>query len=319
MYCSKCGNKLNVDQKFCQNCGTPVGAVPIQYEPIPGRSAASPPTHQLRGKMIVLIVGAIGAMFIGALATYIILNMRGASIKRTDDIISKSTDDIISKSQVQAANAFASAIASDDFETAIALFGCGRRARSQDLSAYVERMGSWYPGDDGIGYPSGTDIFTKANQTRMQRTAAWQIQTMLFSLNVREEDLKDLLLGTMKMDDNGEGVSVAELAAYCSPENLDTFKVLRIDYTRPDVQNEYASKAELEAASYGGRIIEDYTVLYEYNGKTYLGGMEFIQYEDGWYIYSTVSMLSGQGGWGLTEMSKSEYAERVETSDWDFE
>lgn len=309
MYCNKCGNKLGDDVKFCQNCGTPVGEVPIQYKPIPGQSAASPPTYQSRGKIVTTIMVAIGAMFIGALVTYMFLNLRGTSIERTGDIISKS--------QVEAANAFASAIASDDFETAIALFGCGRRAKSLDFSAYLERTGSWIPYNDEAGYPSDTDIFTKANQMRLQCNAVSQIQGMLFSLNADEEYLD----GMMKTDSD-EGTLVAEISEYCSLENLDTFKIFRIDYAMPDTQNTNASikNAESQAAIYGGQTIEDCTVLYEYNGKTYFGGMQFIQYEDGWYIYSATTLLGGQNGQGyLMEMSKSEYEERVETSDWDIE
>lgn len=313
MYCSKCGNKLGDGVKFCQNCGTPVTIIPAQDEPAPDRMeppVALSSAHRPIRKIVMPVVVAIGAVFIGVLATYMILNMRGTSIERTGDTISKS--------QVEAAKAFASAIASDDFETAIALFGCGRRARSLDFPAYLEKVGSWIPYNDAAGYPSGTDIFTKANQVRLQRNAASQIQSMLFSLNADEEYLDSGMVKT----DNDEGTLATEISEYCSPENLETFKVFRIDYAMPDIQKTDASikNAESLAAVYGGQTIEDCTVLYEYNGKTYLGGMQFIQYDDGWYIYNAYTPLGGQNVQGyLTEMSKSEYAERVETSDWDVE
>lgn len=313
MYCSKCGNKLGDDVKFCQDCGTSVTTNMAQARDVPDHEVTlieSSPAHHQIGRILVSVVAAIGAMFIGVLVTYIILNMKGASIERTGDIISKS--------QVEAAKAFASAIASDDFETAIALFGCGRRAESLDFSAYLEKTGGWMPYNDEAGYPSGTDIFTKANQAHLQRNAAIQIQGMLFSLNADGEYLDS---GIMKTDSD-EGTLAAEISEYCSPENLDTFKIFRIDYAMPDIQNTDTSikNAKSRAAIYGGKTIEDCTVLYEYNGKTYFGGMQFIQYEDGWYIYSITTLLGGQNAQGyLTEMSKSEYAERAETSDWNIE
>lgn len=309
MYCSKCGNKLGDDVKFCQDCGTPVTINTAQARDVPDHEVTlvgSSPVHHPIGRILMSVLAVIGAMFIGALATYMVLNMRGTSIERTSDIISKS--------QVETAKAFASAIASDDFETAIALFGCERRAKSLNFTEYIARTHSW--NSITVSYPSSTNIFTNANQQYLRNTASNQVSGLVFSLNADEAYLDAIM-----MQDNGESNLAAEISEYCSLENLDTFKILRIDYAMPDVQNTDASikNAESLAAIYGGQTIEDCTVLYEYNGKTYFGGMQFIQYDDGWYIYNAYTILGGQTVYGyLTEMSESEYTERVEASDWDF-
>lgn len=307
MYCSKCGNKLTGGVKFCQNCGTSVMTVPTHYDPMPGQSATSPPTHRSRGKVVMLIVAVIGGMFIGAFAAYMILSMSGTSIERTGDIISESPE--------EAAQAFASAVASDDFESAVALFGCGHRAELLDFTDYITRTRTWV--QSAIQYPSSNNIFTNTNQQYLRNNASNQISGLVFSLNADEAYLNETL-----MQDDGDGVLAEEIAEYCLPENLDTLKILRMDYAMPDKQNTAVSikNSTSWASIYGAAAIADYTILYEYNGKTYFGGMQFIQYDDGWYIYNAYTLFGGQMQYGyLTEMSESEYIERVETSDWDIE
>lgn len=307
MYCRKCGNKLTEGVKFCQNCGTSVGTVSTQYNSIPGQSAASPPTYRSRGKIVISIVAVVGAMFVGAFATYMLLSMSGTSIEHTGDIISESPE--------EAAQAFTSAVASDDFESAVALFGCERRAESLDFADYIARTHTWVP--SAISYPSSNNIFTNTNQQYLRSNASNQISGLVFSLNADEAYLNGAL-----MQDGGNSALAAEITEYCLPENLDTFKILRMDYVMPDTQNTDASIKNTEslAAIYGGQTMEDYTILYEYNGKTYFGGMQFIQYDDGWYIYNAYTLLGDQNTQGyLSKMSESEYIERVETSDWNIE
>lgn len=307
MYCSKCGNKLSEGVKFCQNCGTSVGTVPTQYEPIPNQSVASPPTYRSRGKIVISIVAVVGAMFVGAFAAYMLLSMSGTSIEHTGDIIFESPE--------EAAQAFASAVASDDFESAVTLFGRGHRAKSLDFADYITRTRTWVP--SAVQYPSSNNIFTNTNQQYLRSNASNQISGLVFSLNADEAYLN----GTL-MQDEGYDTLTAEVTEYCLPENLDTFKILRMDYVMPDTQNTDTSIKNTEslAAIYGGQTIEDYTVLYEYNGKTYFGGMQFIQYDDGWYIYNAYTLLGGQSVQGyLSEMSEPEYIKRVETSDWNIE
>lgn len=307
MYCRKCGNKLTEGVKFCQNCGTSVGTVLTQYNSIPGQSAASPPTYRSRGKIVISIVAVVGAMFVGAFATYMLLSMSGTSIEHTGDIISESPE--------EAAQAFTSAVASDDFESAVALFGCERRAESLDFADYIARTHTWVP--SAISYPPSNNIFTNTNQQYLRSNASNQISGLVFSLNADEAYLNGALI-----QDGGNSALAAEITEYCLPENLDTFKILRMDYVMPDTQNIDASIKNTEslAAIYGGQTMEDYTILYEYNGKTYFGGMQFIQYDDGWYIYNAYTLLGDQNIQGyLSKMSESEYIERVETSDWNIE
>lgn len=312
MYCSRCGNKLGDSIKFCQNCGAPATIIQVQAELAPDRmelSAASSPAHRPIRKIVMPVIVAISAVFIGGIATYAILSMSGTSVEQ------KNANDIISESPEEAAQAFAAAIASDDLESAVALFGCERRAESLDFTDYINtRSRMWVP-SSAISYPSSTNIFTSANQQGLRNDASNQVSSLIFSLNADEKYLDGNL-----MQDNGEGTLAAEITEYCSPENLDTFKILQMDYTLPDTQNAtaYIKNAESWASIYSAVTIADYTILYEYNGKTYFGGMQFIQYDDGWYIYNAYTILGGQMVYGyLTEMSESEYIERVETSDWD--
>lgn len=312
MYCSKCGNKLGDGVKFCRNCGTPVGIIPGQAGFVPDHEAPlvePPPVHRPIGRILAPVAAAIGAMLIGIIATYAILSMSGNSI----DLEKK--DDIISGSPDEAARAFADAIASDDFGSAIALFGCERKAKSLDFTNYVAIQRAWVP--SAVSYPSSTNIFTNANQQRLRNDASKQISGLVFSLNADE-----MYLDGMLKQDNGEGTLAAEITEYCSPENLDTFKILRMDYAMPDTQNTAVSIKDVErqTSMYGGVAIADCTILYEYNGKTYFGGMRFIQYDDGWYIDNACTVFGGQTAYGyLTEMSESEYIKRIKTPDWDTE
>lgn len=252
MYCSKCGNKLRDGVKFCRNCGTPVTIIPAQVEPMPDYRdppVASSSAHRPIRKIVMPVLVAISVMFIGGIATYIFLSMSGTSVEQ------KNASDIISESPDEAAQAFAAAIASDDFESAVALFGCERRAESLDFTDYINTKSHMWVPSSAAYYPSSTNIFTNANQQCLRSDASNQISSLIFSLNADEKYLDGNL-----MQDNGEGTLAAEITEYCSLENLDAFKILRMDYTLPDAQSAtaYIKNAESWASIYGAAAIADW-------------------------------------------------------------
>ena len=64
MFCSKCGNELQTESRFCQKCGQPVDPRNIQLKPMVQSPAAPIPQDAGRGGLI-LALGIVAIAFLG--------------------------------------------------------------------------------------------------------------------------------------------------------------------------------------------------------------------------------------------------------------
>ena len=141
---------------------------------------------------------------------------------------------------------------------------------------------------------------TRSGEIR-RALAAQQILLMCFSLKADEEYIE---FGEMA---GGAEAFGEELEKVCDLDQLDTFRILRMDpYTPLEYwgdRGEQDPYSELAAIS-GADDWEEYLVLYEYDGQTYQGGMTFLCYEDRWYIQY---LYRERATPFLQKMSESEY------------
>ena len=197
---------------------------------------------------------------------------------------------------------FADAISESDLNQVISLTACGQMADNFELNTYIENMQSWIP-TSVYAYPSTTEIFRDINEERFREEIVNEVANLCFSLQADEEYLG----GTLISGEETEEI-YSDLEAMCNLDKIKDFCVVRSDYSNPERQNE--ETWEEKAEYLGADEIKEYTVLYEYDGKMYGGGMTLICYADKWYIQNLVAVMSGQDPLGyLTEMSEEKYSQ----------
>lgn len=293
MRCEHCGKPLEKGEKFCPECG-----LPVDFREDWGQDwvlKEEPPKERGRnGKNSRKTAAAV----IAAAALALVLLLQNLSVIPL--LFSGGPGDVGFGSPEETAEAFAREIASNDLEGALDLFGTEHILANFDSVSYLERMGSWFAGQTDA-YPSSETIFGDAKREIRRALAAQQILLMCFSLKADEEYIE---FGEMA---GGAEAFGEELEKVCDLDQLDTFRILRMDpYTPLEYRGDRGEQdpySELAAIS-GADDWEEYLVLYEYDGQTYQGGMTFLCYEDRWYVQY---LYRERATPFLQKMSESEY------------
>ena len=293
MRCEHCGKPLQKGEKFCPECGLPVdfredwGQDWVLEEERPEESVRN-------GKNSRKTAAAV----LTAAALALILLLQNFSLLPL--LFGGGPQDVGSGSPEEAAEAFAREIASNDLEGALDLFGTEHILANFDFASYLERTGSWYPGQEA-SYPPSETIFGDAKREIRRGQAAQQILLLCYSLKADEEykDLREIEGDTERFAEQLEEV--------CNLDHLDTFRILRMDpYTPLEYWGDRGEQDPYEelAAMSGADDWEEYLILYEYDGQTYQGGMTFLCYEEQWYVQY---LYRGRVSPLLRKMSESEY------------
>ena len=299
MRCQKCGNEVAEGLRFCTKCGAQMeqpasGSVPGEKT---GKSKKIP-----TGTLVASILAAALAVIL-ILQNFFGLPLAGGKGGSTADVGYSTPERLMEE--------FGKSIAANDLNGAVAMFGCGLRAENYDCGAMIERVRAWM-----VNFPmpfASTDtIFTDANREQLRGNAASQIGSMCFSLQADEAMLtgNPLYEGDSDLDDISDGIVDASTL-----DELKTFRVLRIDYAMPDMQDSETHQKNLKSNCdiYGCDEIEDYGVLYEYDGETYAGSVSLMRYGDKWYISGLSSALIGTASFGfLTPADEDEYLQMTE-------
>ena len=341
MFCSNCGNEINKNDKFCMACGTEnpfyeehsdnghlyrgeritsqnIGNK-TESKDFAGKKAA-PQKEIRRGKnFIVLSIVTIALAAVLVLQNLSIMpgffEMFGNKVNGV--IEDYSSLDIGYDTPEETIEAFANAIASEDMETAIALFGSGHKVEGYDYSKLLMRTRNWNQSQGWLLYPASDGVFKELTYEKIKSEAVDKIYNILFSIKRDgSEEYEEYYSGLpISCDSEGDLYTVINDLAYLTDiDALDTFRVVRIDYSRPEQQDDEDMRRswENQADLYGADDINEYTVLYEYNGNTYLGGMGLIKYDDKWYIDQTTSNILGLRAEGyIWQVSEEEYLEFI--------
>ena len=207
----------------------------------------------------------------------------------------------------ETAEAFVEAIRNKDFNAASSLYDCGHLAENYDYSAFIERMDIWQPSSN-MSYPSKEGIFRDSTYIMLRGTVARQIINFCFSLNADETYLE----GTPVTDDLEQIIS--DIGEFSKLDNIDSLKILRMDLAKAESQNSDRGKdvARRNCEIRDAEDWKDYGIFFEYDGKTYFGGMQLFKYDGYWYIDNLYSVYGGGTAYAyLTPMTEEEYIEQV--------
>ena len=293
MYCRKCGHQINAGESFCRECGESVPVVRRAEKASGGKKGWLPMGIIAAALAVILILQNLSVL-------PLMIN-KGNGSKYGREIGYATPEETISK--------FAEAIADNDTDGALALFACRHITDHYDYAAYIERMGAWQPNARYV-YPAPEGIFRESTYAMLRGDAAKQIFNLCFSLKADSEYLEMTPIMAEEMSQ-----VIPDLEEFTELERLNTFRVVRMDYTKPEIQNTLQTREVYKKAAktYGAEDSIEYSILYEYGGQTYFGGMTLIQYGEKWYIQSLIGALAGQTSFAYLEpMSEARYCEIVE-------
>lgn len=296
MYCGNCGKQIRNEEKFCPNCGQPVI---VRQEKVQERKQEKKYKKDNRGRKInICLIGIIAVLVL-------VLVLQNLSVLPTlSGRNAYTAKDIGYDTPEKTAEAFTKAVAEGNVRKAVSFFACSQMADNYQFEKQIELIQVWMSSIT-FPYPSEETFFKEMNKEKARGQAASQIANICFSLQADEEYTKgDYIF----LDDNEDMVD--EIEEICDLEALDTLRIERMDYLEPDTQEEksYDKRADI----YGADEMEEYAILYEYDGDTFQGGMSFLRYGDKWYIQSLVVPALGQNVFGyLIPADEEEYLENI--------
>ena len=181
---------------------------------------------------------------------------------------------------------FCQALAANDFEAALDACAVREQAEGFDFSGYVDRMKMHMPVTNPA--PSTSDMYRDLNEAAILGGFTGQIKTLSYSFFV-----------TDGLD--GKPVTPADRAyaetfeEAVDPKKLADLRLLRVD---PPMKFTLESEKNMEnfsemAKLYGAEEMTERIVLYELDGRTFMGGFGLYRYASGWRICRLYSNLAG--------------------------
>ena len=207
---------------------------------------------------------------------------------------------------------FGKAIAANDVDRAVSMFAVSHMTEGYDSAKMLETFRTWYV---SLPYPQDEPIFEHANREELESQAARQIANLCFSLEAKEEYLQ--MYPSFSEGKELETL-IADVEDAAHPDALRTLRVLRVDRAESGIQDsEVAVEIDNQLAEiYGADELQQYSVLYEYDGDTYMGAATVIKYDKLYYITFLVSSYLGHSTAGyLTPVSESAYMEQAGIAD----
>ena len=190
---------------------------------------------------------------------------------------------------------FAAALSQNDLQKALQACAIAEYAAGYDFAGTVNRLATLIPMQQMA--PSEYDLFVEMNRISAMGTLVNQMKMMVYSFFVPE--VKE---GT-PMYTNGSLEDARAFAKAVDPGKLKNLKLLRIDPPMQKILNSERNITNFQkrAALNGAQEMTERIVLYELDGKTYLGGFGLLRYEDGWKIQRLHSDLAGLSSFGTVE------------------
>jgi hypothetical protein len=175
-----------------------------------------------------------------------------------------------------AINHFVSALSENDLQKALQACAVEEFAQGYNFAGMVDRQKAFIPIQQMA--PSEYGMFAEINRIGAMGTLVSQMKMMIYSFFVPE--VKD---GT-PMYVGGSVDDAKKFAEAVNPEKLKNLKIVRID---PPMQSILSSEKntmnfQRMAELYGAQEMTERIVLYELDGKLYLGGFGLLRYGQGW-------------------------------------
>ncbi len=190
---------------------------------------------------------------------------------------------------------FVAALSENDLQKALQACAVTEYAAGYDFSGTLDRMKVLMPMQQMA--PPEYDLFVEMNKISAMGMLVNQMKMMVYSFFVPEVKEGKPMYSGGSLDD------AKKFAEAVDPGKLQNLKLLRIDPPMPGILN---SERNIEnfhkmAALNGALEMTERIVLYELEGKAYLGGFGLLRYEDGWKIQRLYSNLAGLSSLGTVE------------------
>lgn len=190
---------------------------------------------------------------------------------------------------------FVGALSENDLQKALQACAVEEYGDGYDFAGMLDRMKALMPIQQMA--PSEYGLFAQMNKITAMATLVNQMKMMVYSFFVPEvKEGKPMYVG-------GSADDAKKFAEAVDPGKLKNLKIVRIDPPRQDILNSEKNVENFTkmAVLYGAQEMTERIVLYELDGKMYLGGFGLLRYADGWKIQRLNSNLAGLSAMGTVE------------------
>ena len=205
-----------------------------------------------------------------------------------------------------------SEIQSNDLNGALEAFPITHISTDFNFDGYTELSGSWY-WNTPLVYPPNCQLAIEMNKHQLTARYRKELNHFIFSFLADSAFLDENLLSL-------DSTNIVGLMESIDFDKLASLEILRVDYVKPDLQNEECIQEDVHRISslYGFDSIEEYTVLYTIgDGELFGSGLSVVRYGDRYYLYNLGSIFwGGYYEWHAMPITEEEYMQCVETGDF---
>lgn len=187
------------------------------------------------------------------------------------------------------AEAFTVAISSNDFETALDLYGFETRAAEYDFVQMLNRLKVYMPSLD-MPAPS-YEAYAPLNAAVARGRSASYLYYFAISFLTAEDYVSAPYSG---FDEQWP----AAFAESVDPAQLHGLTLISL--LDPPLADDERTIADFttQAAAYGAAEKIEKIAVYTLDGRIFIGGFSFLRYGENWYIASLSSVLAGMNAYG---------------------
>jgi hypothetical protein len=172
--------------------------------------------------------------------------------------------------------------------------------RNFNAREYIRWMGAILPRDSIIF----TSEFLLLNKYGLLSGFSFGIKIFIWSFLLNESERLLPLSRVNPMYVYNDNSLIDEYLSLLNMDKLRTIEIVRVDLYKPDLQSSERNTQlkEVQQRIFGFNEQWQYTVLYKFNNKYYVGGFTSERYQNNWYI-SSLGCMFANIVYGLEQVS----------------
>ncbi len=275
--CPKCGTEYTEGVTKCAGCGN---ALPEAVE----KSNDEPMQKPIKRNAAALLFGALSVILAVALVLSLTVNS-GASVEAVASESFSTPEDAIKY--------FVERLAAGDYEGALSACSINEIAKGYNYKAGVEQRQFIEPIRGESYLPSEYELYVTSNANRLEERILKQMACFTVSFNLPEE-FNFLVLGidSRKLKN---GQTPDDLIKLLDPAKISGLVLVDIGKLKGHDSELFGEMRKKWAEIFGADDIQSREVLYQYNGKFYVGGISVIEYGGRWLIQNMSDSPEGIG------------------------
>lgn len=284
MICKKCGKQTDANSRFCLHCGNEL----TNMQDKPKRKSVM---AYVWCATTILLAIVIVLMFTGVFSVNAISSEPSISFKTPEDAI----------------NYFIECVKNEDIDGALRACAAEEIAQGFDYEAMIKRIACLMPTIEYL--PSEYDMFLDYNRLSTKSRILRQLAWMTFSITLPEE--YDAFLDMSPI--MGQDIDLDKVVDDMNPEILKDIEIVEIDESGYLHTDQHQNNLKRDAEVYGADDATSRAVLYEVDGKYYVGGFALYEYDGRWLIARLNEVLINQPVMGtlIKVESKSEFQDML--------